>query len=59
MNTESLIDCNKPKPNGIACPKCGDKLYDSKPKITLTSNPPKKNVACVNKSCGYVGYRIK
>ncbi len=46
---------NKPKPNGIACPKCGSELIDTNPMITLTSNPLQKNVHC---NCGYKGYRI-
>jgi len=47
---------NKPRPNGIACPNCGDELLDSNPMMTLTSMPPKKSVNCIN--CDYVGYRI-
>lgn len=41
--------------NGIACPKCGSEMFDSDPQVVLTSNPPKKNVAC---QCGYRGYRV-
>lgn len=41
--------------NGIACPKCGEELYDSQPQITLTSNPAQKTTMC--KSCDYTGYR--
>lgn len=52
------VDHNTPVRNGIACPKCGEELYDSSPMVTLTSNPPQKNVACMNKVCGYVGFRI-
>jgi C4-type Zn-finger protein len=52
------FDYNKPQTNGIACPKCGEELYDSQPMMTLTSNPPQKNVACMKENCGYVGYRI-
>lgn len=44
--------------NGIACPKCGEELYDSNPMITLTSNPAQKNVHCSSTKCGHVGYRI-
>lgn len=47
---------NPPQPNGIACPKCGKELIDSNPKVTLTSNPPQKNVDCP--WCGYRGHRI-
>jgi hypothetical protein len=45
-----------PKPNGIACPKCGTELIDSDPNTTLASNPPQKNTKCP--SCDYIGYRI-
>jgi hypothetical protein len=46
---------NEPKPNGIACPKCGNEMWDSTPMVILTSNPAQKNIHC---NCGYVGYRI-
>jgi len=45
-----------PHKNGIECPKCQAELWDSNPMMTLTSNPPKKNIHC--KSCDYVGYRL-
>jgi hypothetical protein len=32
----------KPIPNGIACPKCGEELLDTKPNETLASMPPQK-----------------
>jgi C4-type Zn-finger protein len=48
----------KPIPNGIACPKCGEELLDTKPNETLTSIPPQKNVGCSSKKCDYTGYRI-
>ena len=47
---------NSPVLNGIACPKCGEELYDSSPMITLTSMPAQKNVHCIK--CDHVGYRI-
>jgi ribosomal protein S27AE len=47
---------NSPKPNGIACPKCGEELLDSHPNVILTSMPAQKNVHC--SKCDYVGYRI-
>lgn len=47
---------NKPRTNGIACPKCGAELVDSNPSSTLMSNPPKKDIHCL--SCDYSGYRI-
>lgn len=49
------LNSNEPQLNGIACPKCGEELYDSNPMITLTSMPPKKNVHC--SKCDYLGYR--
>jgi C4-type Zn-finger protein len=45
-----------PRLNGIACPKCGEELYDSNPMITLTSIPAQKNVHC--SKCEHVGYRV-
>ena len=45
-----------PNANGIACPECGKELWDTFPMVTLTSNPPQKNVHCP--ACGYKGYRI-
>lgn len=52
-----LVDkLHQPRPNGIACPQCGTELWDSNPMITLTSNPPQKNIHCP--ACGYRGYRI-
>lgn len=47
---------NDPHPNGIACPSCKKELWDSRPMVTLTSDPPQKNVHCPD--CGYIGYRI-
>ena len=52
----ALMDEQKSHPNGIECPKCGKELWDSNPMITLTSNPPQKDVHCP--ACGYVGYRL-
>lgn len=42
--------------NNIACPKCGAECFDSNPHATLTSNPPKKNIAC--SKCDFKGFRI-
>jgi len=53
---DDLQKSNMPKANGIACPSCGEELWDTNPKITLTSYPPKKNVHCPK--CGYSGYRL-
>jgi len=59
-NAESLrsafqMNDNSPQPNGIECPKCKEELMDSNPMMTLTSNPPQKNVHCPK--CEYSGYR--
>lgn len=48
----------KPIPNGIACPKCGEELFDTQPNITLTSIPMQKNVGCSSDKCDYIGYII-
>ena len=48
----------KPIPNGIACPKCGEEMLDTEPNVILTSIPPKKSVGCSSKKCDYTGYRI-
>ena len=45
-----------PVRNGIECPNCGEELYDSHPDITLTSNPPQKNIHC--SKCDYHGTRL-
>lgn len=54
-NLHWQLNSNELQLNGIACPKCGEELYDSNPMMTLTSMPPKKNVHC--SKCDYVGYR--
>jgi DNA-directed RNA polymerase subunit RPC12/RpoP len=54
--TQTRWFSNEPRPNGIACPKCGNELMDSNPMATLTSHPAKKNVHCPK--CEYKGYRI-
>ena len=41
--------------NGIECPKCKEELYDVNPVIMFYSDPPKKQIKCLN--CGYRGYR--
>jgi len=53
---EALDRLDKPSPNGIACHSCGTELLDSFPMLTLTSNPPQKNVHCP--ACGYRGFRV-
>jgi len=52
----SFYDMNKPQKNGIACPTCGEELWDSNPMVTLTSFPAQKNIHC--EKCKYSGYRI-
>lgn len=52
------LNSQTPIPNGIACPKCGKELFDTQPNVTLTSNPPQKNIGCLNDKCDYTGYRI-
>lgn len=53
---QSFRHANDPRPNGIACPRCGKELWDSCPMITLTSHPAQKNVHCPD--CGHRGYRL-
>jgi len=53
----ALQKLNEPHPNGIACPVCGNELWDSCPTMILASNPPKLNINCPN--CNYTGYRLK
>ena len=40
--------------SGIACPACGKELREDRT-ITLTSDPPQRNVWC--DACGHRGYR--
>jgi C4-type Zn-finger protein len=41
--------------NGIACPTCGNELFDSTNNIVLTSYPPQYLTFCRN--CNYKGTR--
>jgi hypothetical protein len=43
-----------PRPNGIACPKCGKEMVDLDNTV-LCSIPPQKNIGC---ECGFRDYRI-
>lgn len=52
---EAFTLSNRPCPNGIACPKCGQELVDSNPSVCLTSWPPQYSVHCL--ACEYNGYR--
>ena len=51
-----MEDSTTSKLNGIACPMCSMELKDTNPMMTLTSNPPKKDIHCDH--CGYRGYRL-
>lgn len=53
---DSMAKLNQPHPNGIKCPECGKELWDSRPMITLTTSPPRKDIHCPK--CGYKGYRL-
>ncbi len=48
-------DESGPRPNGIACPECGEELFDSNPYRCLASSPPQYATHCSN--CGYLGSR--
>ena len=46
------------KPNGIACPQCGEELFDTAPMITIkTVYPPQLQIHC--RKCGYSNTRIE
>lgn len=51
----TFVESDKPKLNGIACPKCNAELFDSSPYLVLLSMPSKKNIHCSN--CNFKGYR--
>jgi len=56
-NNEVLNNMYKlgdPHKNNIACPECGEELWDTNPSLCLTSYPPQYAVHC---DCGYTGYR--
>ena len=55
---QSIKDGGIARLNGIACPKCGEELYDSNPHSVLLSYPPKTSIICLNHNCNYEGYRI-
>lgn len=52
---ERWRNMGRPRPNGIACPKCGVELMDSDPGLVMTSAPPQLNVHCPG--CGFKGTR--
>lgn len=47
---------NEPRPNGIACVKCGNELSDTTPNMVCASLPPQKNVHCPK--CGWHSFRL-
>jgi hypothetical protein len=54
--SSTFVYQNGAVPNGIACPECGDELWDDNPNICLPSNPPQFRIHC--RSCGYTGTRL-
>jgi len=44
-----------PRPNGLACPVCGQELSDETAAVLL-SDPPHKQVVCGH--CGFHGTRV-
>lgn len=48
-------DLVKPKPNGIACPVCGEEMFDDASGIVLASNPAQTRIYC--DSCQFEGLR--
>jgi hypothetical protein len=44
------------RPNGIACPECGQELVDPTPDIMLMSCPAQLDIKCM--SCNFTGYRL-
>lgn len=51
----AFVESDKPRLNGIACPKCGEELFDSNPSLRLMSSPQKTHIHCVK--CDYKGMR--
>ena len=45
---------NEPTLNGISCPRCGQEMWDTRPRFTVSTKIPKKAIHC---TCGYRGYR--
>lgn len=42
--------------NDIACPDCGEELYDTNPNEITASIPPQKRIHC--EECDYTGLRV-
>jgi len=47
---------NEPRPNGIACEKCGKELVDIAPNAVCAFAPLRKAVRCP--ACGWIGDRL-
>lgn len=52
----TFVESSSPRKNGIACPKCGEELWDSNPSIRLLGNY-KTHIHCIKKDCNYKGSR--
>ena len=48
----------RPKPNGIACPKCGEELSDKDPGLVVPGNPPRVEIRCGKGGCEFHGRRV-
>jgi hypothetical protein len=44
-----------PAKNGLACPACGEELFDTNPLVNSTLDPPATPVHCV---CGFKSTRL-
>lgn len=53
-----LARAEQPRPNGIACPRCGNELFDSRPTERYACSPPRMSIQCYAAGCGYTGTRI-
>ena len=52
-----LQQVNQAYANGIACPACGRKLWDTSLPVIPTIYPQRKQVRCI--ACCYAGTRIE
>ena len=46
---------NGRRPNGIACPECGEEMYEYPMSPVYMSLPPQKDIYC---ACGFKGRRV-
>jgi len=53
----TFVESSSPRKNGIACPKCGEELWDSNPSIQMRSHPARTHIHCIKKDCNYKGSR--